>query len=117
MDIPDHPHHGKCRAEITIRLYETGSQMQTTVPFGSKLTPEQVIDGAVDALIGERRDLVNCPAHKPATVDKRPVNCRNRLRDEGKAHPRSGCAYCGDGGMRGCPLDSRKAVPIGDHDV
>lgn len=37
----------------------------------------------------------------------RPANCRNRLRDEGKAYPRSGCASCGDGGLRGCPYEGR----------
>lgn len=34
--------------------------------------------------------------------DTRPSNCRNRLRDEGKAYPRSGCASCGNGGLFGC---------------
>lgn len=35
----------------------------------------------------------------------RPANCRNRLRDEGKPYPRSGCAVCRDGGLRGCPYE------------
>lgn len=35
----------------------------------------------------------------------KPKNCRNRLRDEGKAYPRSGCDYCGTGGMMGCPYE------------
>jgi hypothetical protein len=29
------------------------------------------------------------------TIDTRPPNCRFRLRDEGKAYPRSGCLGCG----------------------
>lgn len=37
------------------------------------------------------------------TMPYRPLNCRNRLRDEGKAYPKSGCDSCGDGGLRGCP--------------
>lgn len=32
-----------------------------------------------------------------------PENCRERLRLEGKAYPKSGCASCGTGGMTGCP--------------
>lgn len=40
---------------------------------------------------------------KPQRVEKRPANCRNRLRDEGKAYPKSGCASCGNGGIMGCP--------------
>lgn len=35
--------------------------------------------------------------------EKRPVNCRNRLRDEGKPYPKSGCNSCSFGGMTGCP--------------
>jgi hypothetical protein len=27
-------------------------------------------------------------------IDTRPAECRNRLRDEGKAYPRSGCVSC-----------------------
>lgn len=28
-------------------------------------------------------------------VDTRPVGCRDRLREEGKSYPRSGCGACG----------------------
>jgi hypothetical protein len=35
----------------------------------------------------------------------RPNNCRNALRDAGKPYPKSGCAVCKDGGMRGCPYE------------
>lgn len=36
------------------------------------------------------------PLPVPAvSVDPRPTNCRNRLEDEGKAHPRSGCQVSG----------------------
>lgn len=37
--------------------------------------------------------------------DKRPARCRNRLRDEGKAYPKSGCEVCSTGGMTGCPWE------------
>jgi hypothetical protein len=37
--------------------------------------------------------------------DYRPTQCRNRLRDEGKPHPKSGCEVCRDGGIRGCPYE------------
>lgn len=36
---------------------------------------------------------------------ERPANCRNRLRDDGKPYPRSGCAHCRNGGMVGCPYE------------
>lgn len=32
-----------------------------------------------------------------------PANCRERLRLEGQAYPKSGCSVCGNGGLRGCP--------------
>lgn len=35
------------------------------------------------------------------TKESRPENCRNRLQDEGKAHPRSGCKVEGCGGFFG----------------
>lgn len=38
-------------------------------------------------------------------MDNRPALCRNRLRDEGKHYPRSGCKSCGNGGMMGCPYE------------
>ncbi len=38
-------------------------------------------------------------------IDNRPANCRNRLRDEGKAYPKSGCQVCRAGGMTGCPYE------------
>lgn len=39
---------------------------------------------------------------------ERPANCRNRLHDEGKAYPRSGCYHCKTGGLTGCPFDKPK---------
>lgn len=36
-------------------------------------------------------------------ADARPKNCRNRLKDERKAYPKSGCFSCGNGGLFGCP--------------
>jgi len=41
-------------------------------------------------------------------TDKRPADCRNRLRDEGELYPRSGCASCGNGGLMGCPHEGGK---------
>lgn len=49
------------------------------------------------------------------TTETRPAACRNRLRDEGKAYPRSGCAVCKDGGMRGCPYDASRISTILPH--
>lgn len=40
---------------------------------------------------------------------ERPANCRNALRDAGKAYPKSGSAVCRDGGLRGCPYE--RAAP------
>ena len=42
-------------------------------------------------------------------IEIRPANCRMRLRDENKAYPRSGCGYCKDGGLRGCPYEGRRS--------
>lgn len=36
-----------------------------------------------------------------ARENQRPVNCRNRLQDEGKAHPKSGCDVSGCSGVFG----------------
>jgi hypothetical protein len=47
--------------------------------------------------------------------EPRPQDCRNRLRDEGKAYPRSGCLVCKDGGLRGCPYEGARplsALPV-----
>jgi len=41
---------------------------------------------------------------------ERPVNCRNRLRAEGKPYPKSGCTVCKTGGLTGCPYE-RAAPP------
>lgn len=50
--------------------------------------------------------------------DTRPGLCRNRLRDEGKPHPRSGCAVCRNGGMMGCPHERNFAAgPILGHSM
>lgn len=42
--------------------------------------------------------------------DYRPVNCRFRLQDEGKAYPRSSCAACGRGITTGLGKACHKAV-------
>lgn len=38
-------------------------------------------------------------------VEALPTNCRNRLKAEGKPHPRSGCVVCKTGGLTGCPYE------------
>lgn len=49
--------------------------------------------------------LMDTLAAAPAQEkDNRPTNCRNRLSDEGKPYPRSGCAHCKTGGITGCPF-------------
>lgn len=42
---------------------------------------------------------------KPCKItDPRPANCRERLREQGKPYPRSGCSACRKSlGMLGCP--------------
>jgi hypothetical protein len=40
-------------------------------------------------------------------IDPRPANCRNRLRDNGKTYPRSGCQSCNNGGLMGCPYEKK----------
>ena len=32
---------------------------------------------------------------RDASTDERPENCRDRLQDEGKPYPKSGCEACG----------------------
>lgn len=51
--------------------------------------------------------LAEAPLETPPSppVDKRPFNCRNRLRDNGKAYPKSGCRVCTDFLIRGCPYE------------
>ena len=41
-----------------------------------------------------------------AASDIRPANCRNRLRDEMRAYPKSGCGHCKTGGLTGCPFEA-----------
>ena len=43
------------------------------------------------------------------SAEIRPPLCRNRLRDEGKAYPKSGCKVCHKGGIFGCPFENRGA--------
>jgi len=47
-------------------------------------------------------------AEPPPALEK-PANCRNRLRDEGKAYPKSGCGHCKNGGLMGCPFEKDSA--------
>lgn len=47
----------------------------------------------------------------------KPSLCRNRLRDEGKAYPRSGCAVCKTGGMLGCPYEKKERVSVDKYAV
>lgn len=56
-----------------------------------------------DVLDYMREQLLNKLNAKP---ESKPTNCRNRLRDEGKPYPKSGCAYCGHGGLIGCPFEN-----------
>lgn len=44
-------------------------------------------------------------------TDARPMNCRNRIRDNGLPYPRSGCAACGNGGLMGCPYERPAPTP------
>lgn len=44
------------------------------------------------------------------TADKRPHDCRNRLRDNGMTHPKSGCQHCRTGGLTGCPYEHNRCM-------
>ena len=59
------------------------------------------VDGRI---IVDSLSLAN-PTLEPTAPVKRPHTCRNRLRDEGKPYPRSGCAHCKTGGLTGCPFE------------
>ena len=63
-----------------------------------------------ERLIASLRDLYEmaaAPAKEEECSSTRPHNCRNRLRDEGSAYPRSGCAHCKTGGLTGCPFEKK----------
>lgn len=50
---------------------------------------------------------IQCDFSKKSSTENRPESCRNRLRDEGKAYPKSGCGHCKTGGMTGCPFEKK----------
>lgn len=53
--------------------------------------------------------VIDLPTVTDVVIDPRlPAQCRERLRLEGSAYPKSGCAVCGDGGMRGCPYTTNR---------
>lgn len=48
--------------------------------------------------------VVDCvPTLTDKVKENRPDGCRERLREEGRAYPKSGCAVCSDWLTRGCP--------------
>lgn len=65
--------------------------------------------------VGHIRQLATHPtAPKPAEVkirDTRPANCRFRLEEEGKPHPKSGCDVAGCRGVFGAICRSRSPAP------
>jgi hypothetical protein len=73
---------------------------------------KQFQDGVakVKEVVRERLRRIRAALSSPPQerVEARPDNCRNRLRDEGKAYPKSGCYSCGDGGLRGCPFERER---------
>lgn len=79
-------------------------------------TPDEAL-ASMDACLTHCRkaaDEVQAALSSPASsspAEKRPANCRNRLRDEGKPYPKSGCASCGNGGMMGCPHERKAPSP------
>lgn len=58
---------------------------------------------AVDA-VGEAIEQLEA-ARLRGDGGQSPANCRNRLMQEGKAYPKSGCAHCKTGGLTGCPYE------------
>jgi collagenase-like PrtC family protease len=81
--------------------------------LAAELTPLKVQPGErhtefVKRIVNAYLNAVEMLEEEPErTVRERPANCRNRLRDEGRAYPKSGCAVCKDGGLRGCPYEGR----------
>lgn len=70
-----------------------------SVAVGSGTEPNPVLsDLMLESLVHSLFEAKPQQGGNPAKidgVDLRPPNCRNRLRDEGKAYPRSSCAACG----------------------
>lgn len=89
----------------------------------TEMKAKMIVDAlnSVDSLIVAANTVVGCYARNPsnfasalrvlektanaARAQARPSNCRNRLRDEGKPYPRSGCNHCKTGGLTGCPFE------------
>ncbi len=69
--------------------------------FGNKM-PVVNLDVPSDVVAWNTRTSVSVAA---TTADTRPIDCRNRLRDEGQSYPKSGCAVCRTGGLTGCPYE------------
>jgi len=61
------------------------------------------IDADIDAAIEQDKER----------KDKRPANCRDRLREEGKAYPKSGCMACRKNVWESC-LYADKPGPINE---
>lgn len=60
------------------------------------------IQKRLDALIVNQWDVDN-QIPKVPPVDMRPANCRDRLQEEGKPYPRSGCQVCNKSIFDLCP--------------
>lgn len=62
------PDHGDLWARVTISLFEMGTSIHTEsftpIPGIVGLSPENLLDGAIDALLAERRALDKCPVHR-----------------------------------------------------
>lgn len=74
-------------------------QPEHFLPSPPKEDPDPLLI-AVDGTVVPLTPPANTAERQP-----RPERCRNRLRDEGKPHPKSGCAVCKTGGITGCPFE------------
>ena len=73
--------------ELAILKYEIG-QMLRSMEFSPDPNHEKVLRVFVkDDPAPSKPPVLNI-------VENRPANCRERLKDEGKPHPRSGCNHC-----------------------
>lgn len=90
---------------------------KASVPEGYTIVPieptDKMIDAGCDASELYRVDFMRSFIAAVKAFDEddyennkeRPKRCRNRLRDEGFPHPKSGCEVCKTGGVGGCLYD------------
>lgn len=66
---------------------------------GAAIYSVEVAEAAIEVLQGYVKLMKEA---QEDITDNRPEDCRERLRETGQAHPRSGCRTCVDWLKRGC---------------